>query len=436
MHPLTIFLFFCLFLLQLLFPVNALEQTIRSNWTSDTSFFTLYRMSSDDFRTEFLFMSDEHLRNPQAARFIFESPFLLLGNIKAEGLFRFFEMESLLSRNALKKRCGFAADSSAENLRTPGAVLILFDHLGCVFERHRDDPDKLGIWLNTVPFPYTALDLALGYYQGEAPNNADVGEWFPAAMPLPGGDLWQGGGDLRYEASFFSARIRAACSSGPHFLPGTTIMPDLTLFLNTVVIKLRYWRNSEYYRNSSARLADWNWQGEGMVQYYEGDAYWEASYRGGQPCGVRDLDKGISSEYSVRCRREGVRWYWDLQGCFESDPFAEESTILNPEASCSFRYHPWTIGLTAAAVWDGTPYEQSSRDIVLNFKQRLNRNITNSLKIAYSQDRKTAAIDPSWKTIYKGTSWSFEGKAAYFYSLNDVKVEPPYSLSVMVEWSR
>ncbi|OQY33603.1 MAG: hypothetical protein B6241_07325 [Spirochaetaceae bacterium 4572_59] len=397
---------------------------------------SLYRLSSGDYRTELFLMGDESFKDPQAARFIFESPFFLAGNIKPEGLFRFFEMDSLLSRDALKKRSGYATDSSAENLKNPGAVLILFDRLGCVFESGSNESRKFGIWLNTEPYGYTSFDLAMDYYQVKTAGDTEDGEWFPSTAPLPGGDHWHGGGDIRHEAALFSARIRGACSGGRHFLPGTTIMPDLTLFLNSVVIQLRYWRNSEYYRNVSAEFAEWNWQWEGLIRYYGSNAYWEALYRGGQPRAVLGFEYGISSEYSVRCKREGIRWDWDLKGSFESEPFSEESSLLNPEASCSYRYYPWTVSLVASALWEGIPYEQSSHDMSLNLKHCLSRNITNSLKIAYSRDRKTAAIDPSWETLFRGKTWSIKGKGVYFYSLDGKQVDPPYSLSVMVEWSR
>ncbi len=424
------------------FLLGAAEQTLRSQWRleeSSTSFF--YRLEEDDVSTELLLRADESFNGIEPARFIFDSPFILAGTIKPLGMFKLFELDSLIGRESLKDRSRYGADRSAESLDNPGGAVFWPEWGGLFFETNRQQYFNGGTWLSLEPGSCSHLDCALdiSIREDEETEDPEEAEWFRESPSDVTGSLLHAGSDLRFDYRFLSLRVRTSLSVGDHYFPGVSVLPEIHFIFDRVALYTRYWRNSADYRTRFMEYPDWNWQFEGEALYYTGCGFWSLKGLTGRPRPESPPSPQTCDlpcqEYNLKWQREGDRLDWQLKGTGSLDPEESSPYQLGAEGSLGVRLGSWYLKGGGGGQWEGFPLWPLSRNAEILLRHRVKGLVQNSLKLSCSADEDGTGWEPAWSgTVFLGR-WNFSASAAYEMMEWGDPARSPFSMTLKIEWS-
>ena len=426
-----------LFLLPFFF-LGAAEQTVRSRWNSEESASFLYRLEEEGVSTELMLKADESFTGFEPARFIFDSPFILAGTIKPLGLFKLFELESLISRESLKDRSCYGADRNAESLDNPGGAVFWPDRGGLVFETNRQRYFNGGTWFRLEPGSYSHMDFVLdiSLRENEKTEDPEDSEWFREIPSNVTGSLIHAGSDLRYDYRFLSLRMRTSLSVGDHYLPGVSMLPEIHFIFNRIAVYTRYWRNSADYRTRFMEYPDWNWQFESEALYYTGCGLWSLKGLTGRSRPEQLPESQLLyQKYDLKWKRDGDRLDWQLKGEGSLDPEEPFPYQLGTEGSLGLRLGNWYIKMGGEGQWEGFPLWLMSRNAAILLRHRVSGLVQNSLKLSYSAEEEGTGWVPAWSGAVVLGQWNFSASAAYEIMETGESAGSPVSMTVKMEWS-
>ena len=388
----------------------------------------LFRIADEGYGGELLLISDSYLFSWETGRLIFETPFFLAGNIKPRGLYRFLDMRVLLDREELKHLTIWTPDRSQTSLDSPGGAVSLPGKGGLFFQSRNEESLQSGGWISFNPLSYCHLDL--GFHHGLFSGGKETEtEWFSDQTPQPAGGLWHGAGDIKYDRAVWTGRIRAAVSGGEQYLPGTSLMPDLVLYLKGGRAAFRYWRNSAFYRNRQGEFPDWNWQFQGEYKHFFNRSCWEISYLEGGSRPEPEGEEKISRESRVKWERDGRFLDWKFQGSVLADSGGDRGLKIESGGKVYYPTSPLTFWLSGLTAWDGYPPVTAAQEWTCGIRRRKGKALSFNLSLSYAADAADANISPRWEAGFRRGLWVFKGKGGYNFALYGGESSPVFSLS-------
>ncbi|MDC7233180.1 MAG: hypothetical protein PQJ58_08095 [Spirochaetales bacterium] len=231
-------------------------QTIRTGVNNREGGTFLYRVEDDQALAEVQILCTRE-GEFVPSRFILENPRIQIGSFKPAGLWKFIEMESLLSPAALKDKPGLRADrSSGRRLDAPAAAYTL-DGRGGVFFRGGEEALQSAFWSVFRPGAYTEINGGLSVVLGDPnPEDQSGGDWFLSSPVQPDLPLYHLAGEIKAERPASTWRLLSALSLSEQSVPGYSVLPGLISYGRFWDNQLRCLYVSPYYQNSRRERPD------------------------------------------------------------------------------------------------------------------------------------------------------------------------------------
>ena len=291
-----------------------------------------------------------------------------------------------------------------------------------------------GAWYGLSPYSYTTIDLALDFCA--AGKEEEDTSWFPEESPRPEGTLWHAGLDGRFEGSFWSFRMKEALSGGPHFIPGSSLLPELNFYLGRLEGNLRYWRNSAFYRSRYGDFPQWNWQTGGSLMYRADGSIWNASLQCGKTRPERDIPSMVCREWGIKGQGDIARTEWKLSGKYSIDPREDQLHCISSEGAVCCRTGRWKAGAGGGAEWVGPPFRQSSREAYVEGEHKALSRLYWGAKADYSADVYCSCGIYSLEAGFSEGEWLLKGRCLSTLPLYGEPDSPPFSFSLKAQWQR
>ncbi len=391
----------------------------------------LFRASEGSDGAE-LFLGSDTGREWELKRLIFESSRFLAGNMKPRGLFARMAMESLPPGGESPGETGWAPDRGETNLNNPGGAFF-FPRRGGIFLEGTDSSSlRSGLWYSLPLGRYMNLEGA-GHSCRLDPAKAPE-EWFPREEPGPAGTLWHTAGDLNFQGPWYAGSLKGFFSGGEHYLPGSALLCELTLYGERSVLTGLYWEPSDVYRNREGQLIPWERQFHFRLTRGFPDFQLDAGALVGKSSLSSLQEVVLSQDY--RCSLEGSlrRWTWRLRGQGLIDP--EEEVLLSwiPRAKLGYRLKHWDFTASAGGTWEEffpDPAEVSGEVAV---RRKGSPGFAQSLSAGYRAERDAGDISIRGEARGGVKNWTLKGRFLYPFLLYGEE-ERAFEIGWDLEWA-
>ena len=389
--------------------------------------------SSEGSDSAELFLVSSPGQEWEIRRFILESSRFVAGNIKPSGLFAVTAMDSLFPDGEGPGKTLWLPDRGEQNMNNPGGA-VFFPKRGGIFLEGTDSKAlRSGIWYSLPLGRYLTLEGA-GHSCRLDPEEPRE-EWFSQDELRPAGTLWHAAGDLSYEGPWFTGSFKGLVSGGEHYLPGSSLMYDLTFYGPRSELTGRFWHLSDFYRNREGDLIPWEKQYQARISRIFPCFHMSSSALVGESSeGKQKRDLKLFQDY--RCTLEGRirRWSWQIRGQSLSDPEDEISLYWIPRGKIGYHLKKWDFSAAAGGEWESYFNDPASVSGDFRIRWKASSLFRQSLKMEYTSTREQSNIVILGEARGVWKNWCVKGRFLYPYILYGEE-DRSFEIGGDLEWS-